>query len=261
MASRMYIVLISLALQSYSASVFAWGATGHRVVGQIAETYLSSSARTALQGILGVEDLAEAATWADEMRSSAEPFWQEKAGAWHYVTVPDGQRYPRVEVPEAGDAYTALQQFARVLQDPAADLPARQLALRFAIHLVGDLHQPLHVGNGLDRGGNDIKVTWFGEPANLHRLWDTSLIEHQALSYSEMSHWLGRRITPAQADLWLDADPLVWIAESAAVRASIYPQQQALAYDYAHVHTPLVERRLSQAGVRLAAWLNRVFAQ
>ena len=88
----------------------------------------------------------------------------------------------------------------------------------------------------MDSHNPDIKVNSFGEPTYLHRIWNTSLIEHQVLSYSEMGHWLGRRITPAQADLWLDADPLVWIAESAAVRGaavrgSVYPQQQALSYD------------------------------
>ena len=261
MTARMCLVLLSVVLQSYSAGVFAWGATGHRVVGSIAQTYLSPAAHTAVHNILGVEDLAEAGAWADEMRSSPEPFWQKQAGAWHYVTVPEGKNYLQVGAPQEGDAYTALQQFARVLQNPDSDLPARQLALRFAIHLVGDLHQPLHVGNSLDRGGNDIKVTWFGEPTNLHRVWDANLIDQQALSYSELSHWLGRKITPAQANLWLEADPLVWIAESAALRPGVYPPHNSLGYDYIYAHSALLETRLSQAGVRLAAWLNQVFAQ
>lgn len=241
------------------SSANAWGPIGHRVTGALAQPLLSPKAVEAVQAILGTETLEEAATWPDEMRSDPAPFWQRTASPWHYVTVPGGETYAAVGAPEEGDALTALQQFARTLRDPAASLADQQLALRFTVHLVGDLHQPLHVGNGHDRGGNQVKVTFMGEETNLHSVWDSKLIEHRQLSYSELAAFLARRITPELQREWSTADPLVWIAESAAIRDTIYPEETALSWDYAYRFDPLVDQRLEQAGVRLAAYLNELF--
>lgn len=252
--------LTVLLLLLLATDALAWGKTGHRVTGALAEPWLTPEARAAVREILGVETLAEASTWPDEMRSAPGAFWQETANPWHYVTVPPGRRYAEVGAPPEGDAVTALARFARTLRDPGASRAERQLALRFAVHLVADLHQPLHVGNGRDRGGNDFEVRWFGRPSNLHRLWDTQLVEHEKLSFSEWAAWLGARITPEQAVAWSDADPRVWIAESAALRDRVYPEERDLSWDYAFEHLPALKERLSRAGVRIAAWLNAVFA-
>jgi len=85
------------------------------------------------------------------------------------------------------------------LQDETASLEDKQLTLRFTVHIIGDLHQPLHAGDGTDRGGNDYKMTFFWEETNLHRVWDTQLIEQEELSYTEMTHWLSRKITKQTA--------------------------------------------------------------
>jgi hypothetical protein len=238
---------------------FAWGQTGHRVTGEIAEPLLSRRAAREVRAILGNESLAEASTWADEMRSSPEEFWQRTASPWHYVTVPTGQEYAGVGAPPEGDAATALTQFAATLRDRDAPLAERQLALRFAIHIIGDLHQPLHAGNGADRGGNDVQVTFFGDRTNLHAVWDSGMIDRRQLSYTEWTDWLQRRITPSLRREWSNPDPLVWIAESAAIRDAIYPEGDRLSYDYVFSHRETVDRRLSQAGVRIAAYLNWVF--
>lgn len=243
------------------AEGLAWGKTGHRVTGGLAERWLSPQARAAVQSILGRETLAEASTWADEMRSSPETFWQETASPWHYVTVPPGRNYAEVGAPPEGDAYSALQRFAADLRDPDATREERALALRFAVHLIGDLHQPLHVGNGRDRGGNDVRVTWFGEPTNLHRVWDSHLIDHQQLAFTEWVRWLGARIDARALHDWSERDPLAWIAESAAMRPNLYPDDDALAWSYGHRHLPLLRERLSQAGVRIAVWLNDVLGR
>ncbi len=242
-------------------SAGAWGAIGHRVTGALAQPLLSPKAAEAVADILGTETLAEASTWPDEMRSDPAPFWQRTASPWHYVTVPDGKTPAEVGAPEEGDAFSALQSFARTLRDPAASLTDKQLALRFTVHLVGDLHQPLHVGNGTDRGGNDVKVTFMGEHTNLHSVWDSKLIEHRQLSYSELAAFLARRITPELREAWATADPNVWMAESAAIRDTIYPAegQTSLSWDYAYRSAPIVDQRLEQAGVRLAAYLNELF--
>jgi S1/P1 Nuclease len=165
-------ILAALLIVLTPTSAFAWGQTGHRVTGAIAEPMLSRRAAREVRAILGNETLAEASTWADEMRSNPDTFWQTTANPWHYVTVPTGQRYADLGAPAEGDAVTALARFAETLRNPSASGEEKRLALRFTLHIIGDLHQPLHAGNGNDRGGNDIRVTFFREPTNLHAVWD-----------------------------------------------------------------------------------------
>lgn len=254
--------LIFVALIATTSQAWAWGKTGHRVIGKIAEDHLTAVAKAGVRSILGVETIAEASNWPDTMRSDPSPFWQKTASPWHYVTVPPGKTYSEAEAPAEGDAATALQRFSATVRDAKAPLADRQLALRFIIHIVGDLHQPLHAGNGSDKGGNDVRVTFMGRSTNLHSVWDSALIDEEQLSYSEMAAWLDARITPATARTWAIADPHVWIAESAALRDQIYPKtgDTSLSYRYIYDHTAQMELRLEQGGVRLAAYLNQLFA-
>jgi hypothetical protein len=252
--------LIAAILISLTASpAFAWSQIGHRITGAIAEPLLSRKAAKEVRAILGTESFAEASTWADEMRSSPEEFWQVTANPWHYVTVPPGKTYAEVGAPPQGDAVTALARFRATLKDPAATLEQKQLAMRFIIHVIGDLHQPLHVGNGIDRGGNDIKVTAAGDDTNLHAVWDGFLIDREQLSYSEKTAWLTRRITPALKREWSVADPLVWVGESAAIRDTIYPTTPQISWRYAFDQQEKVDTRLMQAGVRMAAYFNELY--
>jgi hypothetical protein len=256
----------------------AWGKTGHRVVAAIADTQLSGLARAHVEQILGPgESLDEAATWPDDMRADPSPFWQKAASPWHYVTL-NGTTYDHA--PPEGDALEALGRFSKMLQDPNASLADKQLALRFVVHLVGDLHQPLHAGKCCDKGGNDVKVTWMGKPTNLHAAWDSSIVDEEQLSFSELAAKLERHISPSDVIAWSDVNPRNWVTESAELRDRVYPtaadmpklvkdkkrrKRQPvlpdLSYGYVYRFTPVMERRLSQAGVRLAAYLNAIFAE
>lgn len=248
--------LLCLALLSLPAPALAWGQTGHRVTGAIAEAHLSGLARAKIQQILGHETLVEASTWPDEMRSDPAAFWQKTATPWHYVTVPPGQTHAHVGAPPEGDAASALKRFAATLRDPKASLEDKRLALRFIVHVVGDLHQPLHAGKPGDRGGNDVKVSFFGDETNLHSVWDSGLIDRRQLSFSEYAAFLARRIAPGDVVAWWNSDPNVWIGESTKLRDTIYPAEPKLGWDYAYQHTNQVDERLSMAGVRIAAYLN-----
>jgi hypothetical protein len=249
-----------LAVLALPSPAFAWGKTGHRVVGAIADPLLTPTARTAVRRILGVETMAEASNWPDFMRADSAPYWQRESTPWHYVTVPHGQNYAQVTPPAEGDAVTALRRFSATVQDSAAPISERQAALRFIIHIVGDLHQPLHTGNGTDKGGNEVQVTFFGRPTNLHSVWDSGLIDDEQLSYSELAAWLSARITPADRRAWTSIDPTVWITESAALRDQIYPADPALSFGYVYQNKARVEQRLEMGGVRLANYLNALFA-
>jgi hypothetical protein len=236
----------------------AWGKTGHRVVAAIADRGLSAEARAQVKLLLGTESLDEAATWPDDMRSDPDPFWQKTASPWHYVTVPGGE-YDNA--PPEGDAVTALRKFRAVLLDPGASLKDKQMALRFIVHIVGDLHQPLHVGQPGDHGGNDVKLSFAGRPSNLHSVWDTGLVDDEQLSFTEFADRLERRTTPEQVIAWSDPNPLDWIRESAAIRRTVYPAPGTadLGWDYIYKFRPVMEQRLAQGGVRLAAYLNDLY--
>ena len=272
MKSRLFIAA-ALAAATIHSPALAWGKTGHRVVAAIADTQLSGLTRAHVKEILGVESLDEAANWPDEMRAAPEPFWQKRATPWHYVTL-NGITYDRA--PPEGDALEALNHFRAVLEDPKASLADKQLALRFVVHLVGDLHQPLHVGKCCDRGGNDVKVTWFGKPTNLHAVWDSALVDDQQLSFTELAAKLARHTSNQDVIDWWDINPRDWISESAEIRDTLYPPPGTppakgskgkdkrvpdLAYSYVYKFTPVMERRLKQDGVRLAAYLNAIFAE
>jgi hypothetical protein len=155
---------------------------------------------------------------------------------------------------------TAVRTVRATLLDRSASKKDKETALRFIVHLVADLHQPLHAGNGTDKGGNEVKVTWFGKPTNLHAVWDSALVDEEQLSFTELAERLGRRTTSRQVIEWWDPNPADWVHESAAIRDTVYPKAPELSYDYVYKFTPVVDRRLQQAGVRLAAYLNDIWA-
>ena len=263
MFCRTVMMVAAAALVTPSAA-FAWGQTGHRVIGEIAQENISGKTRAEIELILGEEDLAEASTSADEERSNPDNFWQREAGPYHYVTVPEGQTYAEVGAPDEGDALSALARFTQTVRDPNASREDKALALKFIVHIVGDVHQPLHAGNGDDRGGNDVKVRWFSDDTNLHAVWDSRLIDSRSLSYTEYASWLGREIKPSDAVAWWTADPQVWVAESTRIRDTIYPTGEqlnpSLGYAYQYEHLGTAEMRLKKGGIRLAAYLDKVFA-
>jgi S1/P1 Nuclease len=275
MKARPFAAAATAAIAFIPAPAFAWGKTGHRVVAALADAQLSGLARAHIREIIGsAESLDEAATWPDEMRSAPGQFWQKTSTPFHYVTL-NGIIYDHA--PKESDALEALQKYTATLRDPNASLADKQLALRFVVHLVGDLHQPLHVGKCCDKGGNDVKVKWFGRDLNLHSVWDSAMVDEEQLSFTELAAKLERHISNTDVIKWWDINPRDWISESAEIRDTLYPlparpkngeklkkahpQLPDLSYGYVYKFTPLMERRLSQGGVRLAAYLNAIFLE
>jgi hypothetical protein len=129
------------------------------------------------------------------------------------------------------------------------------------IHLVGDIHQPLHVGGGNDRGGNDVKIMWFRADSNLHRVWDSDMIDDTRLSYTEFAESLER---PNEAKLkqWQKTSVRDWANESKGYRKQVYDYKNGkLGYEYSYYHLHIVRHRLMQAGIRLAAVLNEIYGE
>lgn len=234
-----------------------WGKNGHRVVGDIAEQYLNDEAAAAVSRILGNESMAIASTWMDEIRS--DPAYDYTAD-WHWVTIPEGKTYAETEKNPNGDVIQAIRTIIEDLK--SGQLPAREEEekLKMLIHLIGDIHMPLHVGTGTDRGGNDVEVRWFWDSSNLHRVWDSGMIDEQQLSYTELSESVNY-VTQQEIDTLQAASVLDWAQESVALRDEVYdlPDDHNINYEYMYHHWDIVEKRLLEAGIRLAGVLNDIY--
>jgi hypothetical protein len=247
-----FILFMFLAIKASS-----WGLTGHRVVGQIAEIYLTKKANKEVKKILGTESLADVGNWMDFIKS--EPKYDFMYN-WHFVTIPDGQTYETTEKEPKGDVIWALNKFINELKSDTLTLEEQQIALKALVHLVGDIHQPLHVGNGSDKGGNDVKLKYFWQNSNLHRVWDSAMIDGQNLSYSEYVFRINHT-NKALVEQWQSASINDWAIESMAMRSSVYAigEKKELSYRYNYDHIAEVDQRLLQAGIRLAGVLNDIF--
>lgn len=249
------ILLITL-FSIYTLSAFAWGATGHRVTGWIAEQYLSKNAKKHLEQILKGQSLAMASTWMDEIRSDS---LYDYTADWHWVTIQDGQTYVQSIKNKNGDVVQTIERLIADLKGKKLSARNEQEAVKMLIHLIGDIHQPLHVGGGNDRGGNDIKVTWFREDSNLHRVWDSDMIDDTKLSYTEFAQSLERPDATRLASIQ-NAKINEWVAESMGYRKQVYDYGNGkLGYQYSYRNLSTVRDRLLLAGIRIATVLNEIY--
>ena len=158
-----------------------WGPTGHRATGKIAENHLTKRAKRKIDKLLQGESLAFVSTYADEIKSDRKKYG--KFYTWHYVNMPLDADYKDVEKNPKGDLITGIKECVKVLKDEKSSVEDKRFYLKMLVHLMGDLHQPLHIGQKEDKGGNTIQVQWHGRGSNLHRVWDENLINKWDMSY------------------------------------------------------------------------------
>jgi hypothetical protein len=243
----------------------AWGRLGHRVAGKVAEDRLTPAARAAVQALLEPgESLADVSTWADEHRRD-----HPETSTWHYVNVPitEPVYHHKFSHPKGG-VVIKIDDFRAILADPTKPRLERQQALKFLAHFVEDMHQPVHVGHRNDKGGNDLQVRWFDQGSNLHRVWDSGLLEKSNRTEAQWVSAIESSITPELAAAWSKGTPSEWANESLDLARLAYknPPDNAelkngakLGQPYVEAYLPLAERRVAQAGVRLAMILNETF--
>jgi len=244
------------------ADALAYGPAGHRVAGRLAEPLLCRAAAAEIASLTGGEGLDELGLWADRIRG--DDAWRH-TNPWHYMNIEDDARIESFAHPPEGDVLWAIEGQAGLLARPGAPA-ARAEALRFLVHFVVDIHQPLHVGRESDRGGNTVDVRAVGGPTvNLHRFWDTDVLQIAGLDERDYQASLEpavRMLAAAESD----DRPAAWAAESLALRESVYAfppaQRGASLLDERYLdRADFVTRlRLAQAAVRLAAALNRILA-
>jgi S1/P1 Nuclease. len=249
-------VLLPILFCFLLSNAFAWGPTGHRVTGCVAEKYLNKKAKKRLARILGGHSLAMVSTWMDEIKSDST---FDYTSDWHWVTIPDGMTYDQSEKNPNGDVIATLERLIAELKSGKLSKDQEVQHIKMVVHLIGDIHQPLHVGGGNDRGGNDVKVMWFRVDSNLHRVWDSDMIDDTRLSYTELAQSL---VPPAKPvlDEWRKTTVRDWANESMAIRRAAYDYDRTrLGYEYSFHKLHLVRERLLKAGVRIASVLNEIY--
>lgn len=258
--------LAALLALSFALPAHAWGPLGHRLVARLADTDLTPEARAGIARLLQAEadpTLAGIANWADELRAN-DPGLGKRSSRWHYVNIGDaGCVFDAARDCPRGDCVVgAIQAQAAILADPSRSDAERRQALKFVVHFVGDVHQPLHAGHADDRGGNDYQVNWRGKGSNLHSLWDSGMLNAQRL---DEDAWLARlRALPAPAPVspLPPRAPQLWAEQSCRLVATpgFYPSGHVIGDAYVAAHLPTAETQLRLGGARLAATLNEAFA-
>ncbi|MGX5817940.1 S1/P1 nuclease [Chitinophaga lutea] len=243
----------------------AWGPLGHRIVAEIASFHLTPKAKAGVAAIIGNETLAMIANWPDFIKSDSTGRYNH-TNPWHYLDFPghiDRAEFDRLMLELKGEnLYSQTLAMVRELKDPRTPKDRRRFALTFLVHLLGDLHMPLHAGRDEDMGGNKITVYWFDRPTNLHRVWDEHLIDYQQYSYTEYAGLLNRVVTPARARELRAGTPADWLWESHVLSDKIYDRTQngdKLSYRYNFLFVEDLNSQLTKGGFRLAAVLNEIF--
>lgn len=253
-ASLSLVLVLSL---SFSQGVFAWGQLGHYVVGYLAQKQLKKSTLKKVNRVLAPMSVGRSGTWMDEIKSDKS---YDYLYSWHYLTSEHGEFNAAIQE-KGGNAYEAINQLKADLKAGNLSAEEESKKLKMLIHIVEDIHQPLHVGTGDDKGGNDVKVEYFGRNSNLHTIWDTELIEGWNMSYTEIGDELYRRLNPSMISHYKDSTVEDWLKEAVALRPLIYklPENKKLSYNYGYDTRDAVEERLLAASVRLAQILEEIY--
>ena len=242
-----------------SMFLMSWGVVGHKTIAQIAENHLTLQAKNAVKSLLVNQSLADVATWADEARNQAE---YKKTTSWHYLNIPLGLNFQEfvlaVKSQKNENVYTALIKCEQELANANTTLGQKATALKFMVHFVGDLHQPMHISRAEDKGGNTIQVRYDNKGINLHSLWDSKLIEHQNISYIQLANNYDIA-TPKEINQWQSDDVLKWIFESYQISSQLYLEIEKnynIDDQYYSSHLSIIQQRLKKGGIRLAGILN-----
>lgn len=257
------LVLLAAALCAAQPS-YGWGQMGHDVVAAVAERHLTPKAKKHLNEILGGRSIVYYSSWLDNVQNS--PYWRDGydvTKTWHYANVDEGYTFETMPRNERGDVVSAVEMLSAALRS-ADELPDSTKVdyTRMLVHLVGDMHCPMHAGHLTDLGGNRVKVKWFGSQTNLHSVWDSKLIESaHKWSYTEWVEQIDRSTAARQRTI-ADGQPAEWFAETVAICDGIYASttpESNLSYQYIYDYAPVAERQLLNAGYRLARLLNEIF--
>jgi hypothetical protein len=253
---------LALAALLISTPAAAWGPSGHRAVAQVAAQRLTPAAQKAVAALLRELSMSDVSTWADEVRNTTH----KESNTWHFTNIPvTSEGFNRTRDCRQGNCVVgAIERLEVVLRNRMKPAVERQEALRFLIHFIGDIHQPLHAANAGDNGGGQRTIVPVGGAGNLHFAWDGGIMQDQNRSIAALvgaaNRWLK---TQTESSLAMGS-PTDWANESFRIaRDVVYPQvkgDNAIAGAERQDAIRIIEQRIARAGVRLAAVLNRALA-
>ena len=258
------LIFLTSLFNGLAVNVMAWGHEGHKIVAEVAEHYLNATAKdkiTRLLASIHQKNIAEIASWADSYRRT-----HPETGPWHYVDIPlDVTKYDSSKYCKNGDCViSAISKFERELENTNLNEEERAIALKFVVHFIGDVHQPLHCSDNNDRGGNDVKVTFFDHRTNLHAVWDYGIIEKTGMDAGEYAEFLIKKFHPTSTKVSQleKGTPVSWALQAHAYAVSYAygdkPSDNELGETYYKDCLPVVNKQLFDAGVRLAGVLNKI---
>lgn len=252
------LIVVCLALLA-TCNVFGWGQKGHDVVAYIAENHLTPEAAQRVAEVLGGRSLVYYANWMDNASHTPE---YAHTSTWHYANVDEGYTYQTMPKNENGDVVQAVMQLTEQLKKGGMTAQEESVALRMLIHLVGDLHCPMHAGHKSDLGGNRVEVLYFGKPQKLHSIWDSALVESaHNWGYTEWQREIDRQ--PRKEDKKLQQGSVEeWFSETVELSKGVYkdmPEGAKISYDEVAKYAPLIEQQLLKGGLRLARLLEDIY--
>ena len=249
-------ILVALGMMS-ALTAYPWGQKGHDTVAYIAECHLSPEAKAAAEELLDGRSIVYYANWLDNASNTPEYSFSK---TWHYKNIDEDETFETAKINEKGDIVTALEKQIAVLRDTTLSKEERSLALKMTVHLLGDIHQPMHLGHASDLGGNRWEVRYFKNPTNLHSVWDSKIVESaHKWSYSEWQQQIDRADTAQTAEILSLSTPQEWAKETYMISKEVYdktPQDFNIEYNYIAEWTPLIEQQFLKGGLRLAEVLN-----
>jgi len=257
-ASLLTILLGLLYTTVTLASNPVWGPTGHRTTGKIAEKHLSKRAKKKINQILNGESLAFVSTYGDEIKSDRK---YSEFYTWHFVNMPLDSQYENTEKNPKGDLVTGINTCVKMIKDANSSDEDKAFYLKMLVHLIGDLHQPMHIGQKEDKGGNTIQVQWFGKGTNLHRVWDTHMIEEWNMGYLELTDNV-EDLSKEQIKALQEGSVVDWVHDTHKFSKIAYESVKVgenLRYRYSYDHFGTVRKQLQKGGIRLAKLLNDIF--
>jgi len=250
---KSFAIFITLSLISVFS--YGWGEKGHHIIVQVAKAYINKNIQDSVDKYLGDMSWEKASTWMDDMRRNPEYAYFK---TWHYINIEKDMPYDSAKT-GVDNVYVQLQNAINKLKNKEK-LTHEQITfnLKILFHLIGDFHQPLHVGYGIDRGGNDIKIDFLGKRTNLHAIWDSDLIDQTNISFESVNALTSKKLYASYLKK-TDINLMLWMTQTRKLLPTLYNFSSPIDESYIDKSKSIIQHQLALAGIRLAMILNTIF--
>lgn len=246
-------IVVFVGLLIKSTLCFSWGGKGHKIVAQIAKIYLDKNIQDSVQKYLGDMSFEDAAVWMDVIKSDHT---YDHLKPLHYINIEKDKTYVKHDGNIVSELELVIAQLKNKSKRSSDDV---KTAIKVLFHLVGDLHQPLHVGYGEDKGGNTVQVQFNGKGTNLHHVWDSDIIESKNIVAADCIRII-QRYSPKEVKDIQTIDVVTWMNDSRILLPAVYGfKTNVLDEEYINKNALVIEKQLANAGLRLVSVLNATF--